>query len=692
MIERVYYRVKLNTDQIIYSQHIDIAQEMGQYVNKTMSQKAITDELNKKFDKAGGHITGDVNIDGNVNISGVVTKVDTETLQVRSNLIMTNSDDETLVEKSGVVIRVGNGACYGIVYDPSTESVMLGKGKITEADKFVFDSGEGAPVTTRADSNLLVGGHLLQWDATKRRLVDSGYSVSDFEAEDTITKINLTNGDVNVTYDTINGVQVISKGQIEFEKGSPENIDINFDVPIIAGDGILIDKDWNTNKIVIKTTAASGNEAVLIDAPAETVQGTITDAQLAKLQESDTNYIMFNNEKYYLGDKGHLEGYLGYTYNGYENNKGWQKTITITISTKAWVLSVVDLSDSNIEVVQDTGTSTTKVMSQNAVTTAINTALESGGAELEAKLNENIIKNPSKTYLVWKGDKFPNSTNATFKAPAGCTIDWGDGLVQTFNTESTEVTTHTYTDGIEYHLISLSNYTLVGDGALLSCSGLTSITIGNSVTSIGEAAFRDCIGLTSVIWNAENCTSVGSSSYPIFSNCSKLTNVTIGENVKTIPSYAFGFCTGLTNVTIGNGVTSIENNAFYYCRSLTSITIPDSVTSIGDDAFKNCNKLKIIRISATNPPTLGSNTFETSVEKILVPKSAINTYKTAAGWSQYAGKIVYEVDSSDLGSVEVDNRTITKTPNEEIQAVALTNGTDLLTYAEILQATTIERL
>lgn len=375
MIERIYYRVKLNTDQIIYSQHIDIAQETGQNVNKTMSQKAITDELNKKFDKAGGHIIGDVNIDGNVNISGVVTKVDTETLQVRSNLIMTNSDDETLVEKSGVVIRVGNGACYGIVYDPATETVMLGKGKITETDKFVFDSGEGAPVTTRADSNLLVGGHLLQWDATKRRLVDSGYSVSDFEAEDTITKINLTYGDVDVIYDTTDGIQVISQGQIEFEKGSPENIDINFDVPIIAGDGIIIDKDENTNKIVIKTTAASGNEAVLIDAPAEAMQGTITDAQLAKLQESDTNYIMFNHEKYYLGDKGHLEGYLGYTHNGYENNRGWQKTITITISTKAWVLSVVDLSDSNIEVVQDTGTSTTKVMSQNAVTTAINTAL-----------------------------------------------------------------------------------------------------------------------------------------------------------------------------------------------------------------------------------------------------------------------------------------------------------------------------
>ena len=302
----------------------------------------------------------------------------------------------------------------------------------------------------------------------------------------------------------------------------------------------------------------------------------------------------------------------------------------------------------HIDIAQEMGTSTTKVMSQNAVTTAINTTLESRADTLEAKLNENIIKNPDKTYLVWKGDKFPNSSNATFKAPKGCTIDWGDGNVETFETASTEVNTHNYTDGIEYHLISLSNYTLVGDGAFLSCSGLTSITIGNSVISIGEAAFRDCIGLTSVIWNAKNCTSAGSSSYPIFSGCSKLTNVTIGENVKTIPSYAFGFCTGLTNVTIGDGVTSIENNAFYYCRSLKSITIPDSVTSIGGYAFDGCAGLKTIRISAINPPTLGSNAFETSLEKIIVPKSAINTYKSADGWSTYADKIVYEVDSSDI--------------------------------------------
>ena len=293
----------------------------------------------------------------------------------------------------------------------------------------------------------------------------------------------------------------------------------------------------------------------------------------------------------------------------------------------------------------------------------------SGGADiLEAKLNENIIKDPSKTYLVWKGNKFPNSSNATFKAPAGCVIDWGDGNVETFETASTEVNTHTYTDGIEYHLISLSNYTVIDNSAFYNCSGLTSLTIGNSVTSIGDNAFSGCSGLTSVTI-PDSVTSIGDNAffgcsgltsvtipnsvtsigYQTFHNCSGLTSVTIPDSVTSISYAAFSGCSGLTSVIIGNSVRNIGSSAFSGCSGLTSVTIPDSVTFMGDYAFDGCSGLKIIKISAINPPTLGSDAFaETPLEKITVPKSVINTYKTAEGWSTYADKIVYEVDSSDL--------------------------------------------
>ena len=40
---------------------------------------------------------------------------------------------------------------------------------------------------------------------------------------------------------------------------------------------------------------------------------------------------------------------------------------------------------------------------------------------------------------------------------------------------------------------------VICDRAFLGCSGLTSVTIPNSVTSIGNGAFADCSGLQSII-------------------------------------------------------------------------------------------------------------------------------------------------------------------------------------------------
>ena len=59
----------------------------------------------------------------------------------------------------------------------------------------------------------------------------------------------------------------------------------------------------------------------------------------------------------------------------------------------------------------------------------------------------------------------------------------------------------------------------------------------------------------------------------IFSNCINLTSVIIGDSITSIGTYAFISCTGLTNVTIPNSVTSIGNSAFYGCNNLTTITI-----------------------------------------------------------------------------------------------------------------------
>ncbi len=242
----------------------------------------------------------------------------------------------------------------------------------------------------------------------------------------------------------------------------------------------------------------------------------------------------------------------------------------------------------------------------------------------------------NKTYLVWNGTEFPNSTNAQFKAPAGSTIDWGDGTVETFDTASTSVNTHAYTDGKTEHMIAISGLTSIGSYAFRSCDNLTSITIGNSVTSIGSYAFRSCDNLTSVTI-PNSVTSIGDNA---FSGCRSLTSITIPNSVTSIGSYAFIDCVNLTSVTIPNSVTSIGSYAFYNCSSLTSVTIPDSVTSINSYAFNACTKLTQLILFPSTPPTLVSNAIPTNVQSIYVQQSSKAAYQAATNWTTFASKIV----------------------------------------------------
>ena len=138
--------------------------------------------------------------------------------------------------------------------------------------------------------------------------------------------------------------------------------------------------------------------------------------------------------------------------------------------------------------------------------------------------------------------------------------------------------------------------TSIGEKAFYNCTELTSVTIPDSVTIIGYNAFDGCTGLTTVNWNATACTRAGSPNYHIFKGCSNLATVNIGDNVKIIPFYAFYGCSGLTSVTIPDSVTSIGDEAFTFCNGLTSITIPDSVTSIGEGAFYGCFGLTNVTI------------------------------------------------------------------------------------------------
>ena len=219
-------------------------------------------------------------------------------------------------------------------------------------------------------------------------------------------------------------------------------------------------------------------------------------------------------------------------------------------------------------------------------------------------------------------------------------------------------------DGVEYSVTS------IGYEAFAECKALTSVAMP-SVTSIGDRAFNSCSNLTSVdmpsvtsigiqaFWGCSNLTSVAMPSVTsigdgAFSSCSSLTSVDM-SSVTSIDGRAFYSCPNLTSVTMPS-VTSIGEHAFNSCPNLTSVTMP-SVTSIGDGAFQNSpitnlslpatltsignscfSNTREVTLAATTPAALGTDVFWKYVV-IRVPESAVDAYRTAAGWSNYKDQI-----------------------------------------------------
>jgi hypothetical protein len=99
----------------------------------------------------------------------------------------------------------------------------------------------------------------------------------------------------------------------------------------------------------------------------------------------------------------------------------------------------------------------------------------------------------------------------------------------------------------------------------------------------------------------------------------------------------------LKKIILPNGLRVLQRGLFYDCTNLTDITIPSTVTAINYESLAcgtTTNK-KTIKLLCENPPVLestwclgGINT----IEKIIIPKGTLDTYKSASNWTAYANK------------------------------------------------------
>ena len=155
-------------------------------------------------------------------------------------------------------------------------------------------------------------------------------------------------------------------------------------------------------------------------------------------------------------------------------------------------------------------------------------------------------------------------------------------------------------------LSSHASFTTMSNSTFKNCSALTSITIPSNITTIDNNAFNNT-GLTSI--TLPNTVSTVNSS--AFKNCNKLVSVTLSSHTSftTLSSNLFFACAALTSITIPSNITTIDTGVFEYCFALPSISIPNSVTSIGTLAFTNCNSLATVTLSSHASFTTMSNSI-----------------------------------------------------------------------------------
>ena len=244
---------------------------------------------------------------------------------------------------------------------------------------------------------------------------------------------------------------------------------------------------------------------------------------------------------------------------------------------------------------------------------------------------------------------------------------------------------------------------------------LTSVTIGNNVTSLYDGYFQGCTGLTSI----SIPSSISSIAPSLFYNCSNLANIDIPNTVTNIGNLAF-YNTAFTSFTIKNTIDTIGSSVFNGCKSLktfiiqdgkndltfvsgisgypaipiqtlyigrntsqadgnyggygttpfanlttlTSVTIGNNVTSLYDGYFQGCTGLTSLTSYATIPPIIKSSYTFNNVNKsipVYIP-CGNNIYQTTDYWKDFTNyqcgvQITTESNSAVVSFPKIDNAT-----------------------------------
>ena len=186
--------------------------------------------------------------------------------------------------------------------------------------------------------------------------------------------------------------------------------------------------------------------------------------------------------------------------------------------------------------------------------------------------------------------------------------------------------------GFKGDLVIPKSLTVIPSGAFQNREVGGRLQLHDGITTIGNGAFCNN-GFIGELELPKSLTELGGDNFDgnYFSGSLK-----IPKGLTSISDRAFYNCTFTGEVEIPEGVVCIHIRAFELSENLQKVILPSTLVLIDDYAFGNCKSLRVIECKSTVPPVVNSTAFNwVPLEDltVIVPKSALNDYKSSDFWS-----------------------------------------------------------
>ncbi len=258
----------------------------------------------------------------------------------------------------------------------------------------------------------------------------------------------------------------------------------------------------------------------------------------------------------------------------------------------------------------------------------------------------------------------------------------------------------------------------IGDNAFDGCSALLIVNLGAGVNSLGRDVFAECINLTALFvsessahYSSENgvlfdkikstlfyypqgdsrdvyeipseVTSIGDGA---FSGSFKLKSVVMPEGLKHIGSRAFLGCENIAALSVPDSVTSIGEYAFSGMSALGEVKLPAALVEISEAMLSQCTSLKKISLPLSIKK-IGADAFSycTALESITLPEGAEEIGEGAFTKCKALSSITLPASLKSVGkntfaTCEALSRVNFSGTEEEWQALGVSLGNAMIVY------------